>query len=112
MKPVVTKLAGVMFGAQENIRKFGCADIGTFELVREPENPHDPNAIQVVIAEYFLGYVPGHIAARLAPEMDSGVKYLAEFISRNEHPAHDRIGLTVRIVEGSQNPIEEKGHLS
>ncbi len=104
MKTIITRLVGVSFnGAQENIKKFGCADIGTYELVREPNNEHDPNAIRVVIAEFFLGYVPKNIASWLAPKMDADETFGAEFVCLNKHPYHDAVGLTVRIIENPQN---------
>ena len=104
MKPIVTRLVGVTFnGAQENIKRFGCADIGSFELVREPNNEHDQNAIRVVIAEFLLGYVPKNIATWLAPKMDAGERLGAEFVGLNKHPYHDAVGLTVRIIENPQN---------
>ena len=84
--------------AQENIRKFGCRDIGSFALVREPDNPHDPNAIRVEVGGLYLGYVPRHIAKDLASEMDNGKRFIALFVSRNEHSLHDTVGLTVKIV--------------
>ena len=106
MKPIVTRLVGVSFnGAQENIKKFGCADIGSFELVREADNEHDPNAIRVVIAEFFLGYVPKNIAAWLAPRMDAGKRLGAEYVCLNKHPYHDAVGLTVRIYNSFDNFI-------
>ena len=96
----IIKLAGVTIDdAQENIKKFGCRDIGSFALVREPNNPHDPNAIRVEIGGLYLGYVPRHIAKDLAPQMDAGKNLFALFVSRNEHPFHDTVGLTVKIVE-------------
>jgi hypothetical protein len=100
MRSTITKLAGVTFSdAQENIKKFGCRDIGSYRLVREPNNPHDPNAIRVELAEFFLGYIPKDKAKDLAPMMDIGRKFLAMFVSRNESPFHDTVGLTVEIVE-------------
>ena len=100
MKHLIIKLAGVTVGdAQENIKKFGCRDIGSFALVREPDNPHDPNAIRVELAGLYLGYVPRYIAKDLAPQMDAGRNLFALFVSRNEHPFHDTVGLTVKIVE-------------
>ena len=108
MFPITTKLAGVTYdGAQTNIKRFGCPDIGSFELVREPQNPHDPDAIRVRIGPYNLGYIPKHIAKRLAPKMDVGRRFLAEFAGRNEHTCHDIVGLTIRIVEVSRPNIEE-----
>jgi hypothetical protein len=46
------------------------------ELEREPDNPHDPNAIKVIGVSkglfgwkrHFLGYVPGEIAEQIAEE--------------------------------------------
>jgi hypothetical protein len=98
------KLAGVTKGdenRQRNIRLFGCADICTFAVVREPDNPYDPNAIRVEVAGYLLGYVPRADAKELAPLMDAGRRFLAYFVSRNEHPLFDTVGLTVRIEEWS-----------
>ena len=100
MKRHIIKLAGVTIDdAQENIKKFGCEDIGSFALVREPDNPHDPNAIRVELAGLYLGYVPRHIAKDLAPQMDAERRLIALFVSRNEHPFHDTVGLTVKIAE-------------
>jgi hypothetical protein len=99
--PITIRLSGVSYGdAQQNIRKWGCRDIGTYALVREPDNPHDPNAISVALfGEFFMGYVPKDFASVLAPMMDSGRRLLAEFVGVNKHPYHDVIGFTVRIVE-------------
>ena len=105
MNLIITKLAGVSFGhAQENIRKFGCKDIGSYALIREPDNSYDPNAIKVSLFDiWFVGYVPKYIAKELAQLMDEGRTFLAEFICRNEYPPHERVGLTVRIVETTNN---------
>ena len=103
MNLIITKLAGVSFGhAQENIRKFGFKDIGFYALIREPDNSYDPNAIKVSLFDiWFVGYVPNKIAKKLAPLMDEGRTFLAEFVCRNEHPYEPLVGLTVRIVETS-----------
>ena len=96
----IVKLAGVTFAdAQENIKIFGCRDIGSYRLIREPENLHDPNAIRVELAGLFLGYIPRDLARDLAPLMDAGRSFLALFVSRNESPFHVTVGLTVEIVE-------------
>ena len=57
---ILTKLAGVTFGdAQKNIKKFGCPDILSYSLIREPDNPHDANAIRVTLCDiWFMGYIP------------------------------------------------------
>jgi hypothetical protein len=46
-------------------------------LVREPDNPHDPNAIAVYSQDNKAGYVPASRAKVLAKLMDSGVKLVA-----------------------------------
>ena len=104
---ITTKLSGVSFGnAQENIRKFGCRDIMTYALIREPKNTHDPNAIRVCLFDlFFLGYVPKHIAKSLAPLMDSGRTFLAIFVQRNECSYYDTVGMTIKIVETTENQI-------
>ena len=107
------KLKGVIYGdAQENIRRWGCKDIGSYALVREPDNKSDPNAIRVALfRRYFMGYIPKEIAAWLAPMMDAGQNFLAVFVSRNEHPDHkDRLGLTVDIVQLPHDEPREKEH--
>ena len=100
MKTITTRLAGVTYDdAQANIKIFGSKEIGSFALVREPDNPHDKNAIRVELAGKKLGYIPKAIARDLAPEMDTGRDFLALFVSRNKHPHHKTMGLTVKIVE-------------
>ena len=103
--PITTNLAGVSFGdAQQNIKQFGCKDIMTYALIREPGNAHDPNAIQVsLFGIWFMGYVPKSIAEELAPIMDAGRRFLAYFVRRNESPYHETVGMTVMIVETTEN---------
>lgn len=50
------------------------------KLVREPDNPHDPNAIRVeapFVHGEKIGYIPRTEAAVFAPEIDSGITYAA-----------------------------------
>lgn len=42
------------------------------ELRREPNNPHDPNAIQIWHPWGRIGYMPAALAARVAPQLDAG----------------------------------------
>jgi hypothetical protein len=99
--PLTTKLAGVSYGdCQNNIKQFGCPDTGYYILIRETDNPHDSNAIAVSLCGCWqMGYIPSGLAKDLAPMMDAGKVFDAEFICRNEYPPHKRVGLTVRIVE-------------
>ena len=101
MFTIITKLNGVTFrDAQENIKRYGVPGLIDYDLIREPDNPDDPNAIRVVIfVNTFLGYIPRHIAGSLAPMMDNGRSFVAEFHRLNRSPIHKTVGLTVRIVE-------------
>lgn len=74
-------VAGVTFeGRQELLAELhkaqeAGAGIATF-LVREPDNKYDANAIQVLAegndGPKHVGYVPRHLAAKLAPLLDAG----------------------------------------
>ncbi len=103
-EPVITKLAGVSFGCcQNNIRQWGCPDIGTYAVIREPDNPHDSNAVRVsLFGIHEMGYLPSSVARKVAPLMDTGRTFLAEFICRNEYEPYENVGLTVRIVETTE----------
>jgi len=101
MFPLTTKLAGVQFGAcQDNIKKYAGPGVGDFELVREQDNNYDKNAIKVALFGHFeLGYIPRPIAKELAPLMDNGRCFIAEYQFRNQSPYHDLVGLTVKLKE-------------
>ena len=98
-----TKLAGVTFDhCQQAILKWGHQDIGYFSLEREPNNPHDSNAISDWFLKDRLGYLQKPVAEKLAPVIDAGMKLTARFVRRNQF-AHDSIvGLTVEIVEDAR----------
>ena len=95
-----TKLAGVTFDrCQESILKWGHQDIGYFSLEREPDNPHDSNAIGVYFLNDRLGYLQKPVAEKLAPVIDGGTKLTAKFVRRNEWGPDSIVGLTVEIFE-------------
>ncbi len=56
------------------------------ELVREPANPHDPNAVRVEWRGRMLGYVPRAENAVLAWAMDRGETVGARISALREHP--------------------------
>ena len=62
--PITIKLTGVSYGdCQANIKKFGCPDTGFYALIREPDNPHDGQAISVSLGGvWHMGYIPGDLA--------------------------------------------------
>src|SRR5512136_950752 len=98
----IFRLAGVTRGdedRQKNIKMWGCEDIASFALVREPGNPSDPKAIRVELAGDVLGYIPRPHAKEIAPMMDRGKCFTAYFVCLNKHPDHETVGLTVRVEE-------------
>jgi len=56
------------------------------ELVREEDNPHDPNAVRVQWRGRKLGYVPRRQNAALAWGLDRGTPLRARVSRLSEHP--------------------------
>ncbi|MBI3374042.1 MAG: HIRAN domain-containing protein [Betaproteobacteria bacterium] len=56
------------------------------QLVREPDNPHDANALRVEWRGHVLGYVPRRENAALAWGMDRGVVLRARISRLEWHP--------------------------
>jgi hypothetical protein len=71
------------------------------ELRRDPDNPHDPNAIQVhpLDGGAQVGWVPRELAAELAPELDAD-RPLSAVVLREQcrSPRDPRHGLTMLIA--------------
>lgn len=74
MNEAVFKVAGVSFAEGYPQNLLSVSDSGGLhcKLMREPQNPHDSNAIKVicVAAGGAVGHVPRELAAALAPLMD------------------------------------------
>jgi single-stranded-DNA-specific exonuclease len=72
-----TKIVGVTFeGRQDSIA--GMEPGRELELVRQPQNAFDPNAVAVHYGRLQLGFLKKAIAARIAPNIDGGERYRAE----------------------------------
>lgn len=89
MAPVKTRIAGISFDNRDGSSRQDYARLvrkgDVLRLRREPENPHDPNAIAVEWvdrdeAALQLGYVPRPLAMLLAPLVDEGAKLQAKVI--------------------------------
>lgn len=66
------KVAGVTFeGRQDNLKKaFESGYKNTFRIVKEPDNPYDPNALKIILIasdgeELEAGYFPREIAEKV-----------------------------------------------
>ena len=55
------------------------------ELVREAQNPHDPNAVRVEWRGVTLGYVPRRDNSAVARQMDRGTALEARLASLRQH---------------------------
>lgn len=102
----IIKLAGVTYGpCQENIKNYACPTelgINEYDLVREPDNPADPNAVWVGFGSFKLGYLPAPLAQEISPRLKAGQNLVAVFVSLNQHPYHETVGLTVKIIENDK----------
>ena len=68
-------------------------------LVRDRDNPHDPNAIAVHAGGEQLGFVPRELAAELAPELDGGRPWSAIALrEQRASPRDPRTGLTMLLA--------------
>ncbi len=71
-----TKIVGVSFGRRQDAVA-GLLPGTSLDLVREPENEKDPNAIAVRFGQLQLGYIRAAIAKQLVPNIDAGDRYSA-----------------------------------
>ncbi len=106
-----TKLAGVTFeGRQDSVA--GLEPGIALRLVREPENPYDPNAIGVWYGQLKIGFINKGIAARIAPNIDAGERYRAEVKHVTGGGARS-VGVNVYVTRERSpglRPAAERGH--
>ena len=93
-------LAGFQFHDGESV--WASLAVGQLlDLVREPGNPHDANAIRVHWQGRMLGYVPRARNAQLAGLMDQGLSARARIAGLSRGPSPwDRMALDLSIGEG------------
>lgn len=78
-------LAGFRYAEASQVwPELGVGD--ALELVREPDNPHDRNAVRVDWRGRKLGYVPRAENAALAWAMDRGERVTARISRLQQHP--------------------------
>ena len=108
-----SKIVGVTFdNRQDGIKSLSVGQ--RLILIREPENPHDCNAIKVWTEDgYGLGYISANLAEQFAPAMDKGIEYSCEVMSLTgggdlNHGANIKI---IKIEEvGSPLKIDPNEH--
>jgi len=78
-------------------------------LLRDPDNPHDPNAIAVHAGGERVGWVPRELAAELAPELDAGRRWSAVVLrEQRASPRDPRTGLTMLLAAGEAIELRER----
>jgi hypothetical protein len=86
-KTILTKIVGVTFGngqkALQHLTHYAPQDIQA-ELVREPENEHDKNAVAVAVsangsAFYRIGYLSCDLAFFISKVLDKGIALKTQF---------------------------------
>lgn len=56
----------------------------SLQLAREPQNPHDANAVRVLWRNEMLGYIPRRENSDVARQMDRGAPVKARIVKLNE----------------------------
>ena len=96
-----TKLVGVTFDNRQEAIENHARMNSRYRLVRQPDNKFDSNAVMVTANGRDIGYVPGRLAAELAPIIDNGTKLKVHFLRKliNEKDLSKPTGIMVRIWE-------------
>lgn len=83
---------------EDNLRQVKIGD--ELAMVREPNNPHDPNAIMVkTVSGKMLGYVPRYVSEDLASRIDRGEKLKIVAVLKGERGGHGGVRLVVELSE-------------
>ena len=69
----------------------------SLELIRQADNPHDPNAVAVHYGNLQLGFFNRRLAAHIAPLMDGGVRYRARVASLTGGDAAKHRGVNLLV---------------
>ncbi len=75
-----TKIVGVSFEGRQDMLA-GLREGAELELIRQPENEYDPNAIAVRFGNLHVGYIRKEIAREIASIFDEGTPYGARVAS-------------------------------
>ncbi len=108
-----TKLAGVTFeGRQEVLRRLAPGTV--LRVVRQPDNPHDANAIALHEPHGDqVGFFNRRLAAALAPVIDAGVEYDVEVADVTGGDEGRSRGVNVLVSRrGDANGIAEEEDLA
>lgn len=78
------------------------------ELLRQPENPHDRNAIAVHYGNLQIGFFNKRLAVHIAPLMDAGARYRARIASLTGGPEHAKHrGVNIFVERETDIPVRQ-----
>lgn len=101
--PFYSKVVGVSHKNTDGTRRqklvSQCEAGEMLKLVREPDNPHDPNAIAVYSASGQLGYLSAEVAEELAEQMDAGAELGAEVQEVTGGVDGLKFGVNIKLVK-------------
>ena len=103
------RVAGAFYYPGAHMDGAGYGDI--LMAIREPDNPHDENAIALCSALAQVGHVPSCAAAMLAPVMDSGHTLWARIVREvtADQPSTVLVEMFGPAVEAGKAYSEEIG---
>lgn len=98
------RIVGVAGAARHHADALDAPALGeALILRRDPANPHDPNAIEVLAGGQQIGWVPRELAVELAPEIDGGRPWSAIVLrEQRASPRDPRSGLTMLLAPDSE----------
>jgi single-stranded-DNA-specific exonuclease len=102
-----TKIVGVTFEGRQDL--LGGMEPGqALELVRQPDNAFDANAIAVHFGRLQLGFLKKAIAARIAPNIDAGERYRAE-VKHITGGGTRSVGVNIWVTREKHQPQRTNG---
>jgi single-stranded-DNA-specific exonuclease len=103
-----TKVVGVSFGQRQSIAA-GLEAGAQLELVRDPSNEKDANAIEVRYGRLQVGFIRREIAKRIAPNIDAGDRYTAEVGDVTGGGPDRHVGVNIRVRRHRRVPLRAAG---
>jgi len=96
------EVKGVMFeGRQERIEKVCIGD--EVDLVPEPDNPYDKNAIKLTVRDMDVGYIPKEVNQNIQPYLEKGLKGRIRCLGNYQGTYWMRVDVLIRAKETSPN---------
>jgi HIRAN domain-containing protein len=108
------RVAGIAGAARHHAEALGSDALTpghALTLRRQPDNPHDANAIAVhpaSLAKAQVGWVPREVAAELAPDLDAGRPWSAVVLrEQRASPRDPRSGVTMLLASAQAIELRE-----